>query len=142
MLKVIQISLMWFAISSLLFVFAGYFDKQVVNISCFALSALIVVVVVVLKMNLIIQLMCFILIAVTLLFIKCLIERVPFHHLESLIGEYGEIIDDSDQLIAQIGKHKYKVESNLKLKKYDEVKVLKTSRTSIIVRRVRRKRDK
>lgn len=141
MLKIVQMSLLWFALTTFLFVFAGYFDKQAVNLSCFAVAALINVISVILKFPIILQLMCFILIAIILLFIKCLIERVPFRHLESLIGEYGEIIDDSDQLIAQIGKHKYKVESNLKLKKYDEVKVLKTSRTSIIVRRIRRKKD-
>lgn len=141
MLKVIQTSLMWFAITALLFVLAGYFDKQVFNFSCFAFAALITVIPVTLKMNLTMQLMCFISIAIILLFVKRLIERVPFRHLEDLVGQYGEIIDDSNQLIAQIGKHNYKVESHLNLKKHDEIKVLKASRTAIIVRRVRRKRD-
>lgn len=142
MLKVTQTSLMWFAIAALLFVFAGYFDRQATNISCFALSALMTVVSVVLKVNLSMQSICFVLIAITLLFVKRLIEKIPFRHLENLVGQYGEIVDDSDQLIAQIGKYKYKVKSNLKLKKHDEIKVLKTSRTSIIVRRIKRKRDK
>lgn len=141
MLKVIQTSLMWFAITALLFVLAGYFDKQVFNFSCFAFAALITVIPVTLKMNLTMQSMCFISIAIILLFVKRLIERVPFRHLEDLVGQYGEIIDDSNQLIAQIGKHNYKVESHLNLKKHDEIKVLKVSRTAIIVRRVRRKRD-
>lgn len=140
MLKVVQMSLLWFALAALLFVFAGYFDRQAVNLGSFALAALITVISVVLKFSLILQVICFISIVIILLFAKHLIEKIPFHHLENLVGQYGEIIDDSDELVAQIGKHNYKVESHLKLKKHDEIKVLKTSRTSIIVRRVKRKK--
>lgn len=140
MLKVVQMSLLWFALVALLFVFAGYFDRQATNLGSFAISALITVISVVLKFSWILQVICFISIVIILLFTKRLIEKIPFHHLESLVGQYGEIIDDSDQLVAQIGKHNYKVESHLKLKKHDEIKVLKTSRTSIIVRRVKRKK--
>lgn len=140
MLKVVQMSLLWFALAALLFVFAGYFDRQAVNLGSFALAALITVISVVLKFSLLLQIICFISLVIILLFTKHLIEKIPFHHLESLVGQYGEIVDDSDQLIAQIGKHNYKVESHLKLKKHDEIKVLKTSRTSIIVRRVKRKK--
>lgn len=141
MLKVVRTSLLWFTLAALLFVFAGYFDRQAVNLGAFAFAALITVISVVLKLSLIFQVICFISFVIILLFIKRLIEKIPFHHLESLVGQYGEIIDDSDELVAQIGKHNYKVESHLKLKKHDEIKVLKTSRTSIIVRRVKRKKD-
>lgn len=140
MLKIVQMSLIWFAIATFLFVFAGYFEKQSINLNCFASAALLTTMSVILNMKVVAQIICFISIVIILLIIKCVIEKIPFYHLDDLIGQYGEVIDDSEQPIAQIGKRKYKVESHLTLSKHDVIKVLKVSRTKLIVRRIR-KRD-
>ena len=138
MIRQIQTALGWSLITSLLTVFSNYFDRYILD--CFAVSAFINVLIVLIHGSWLIQLGCFFIIGVLLWQIAKLIEKKPLFHIENLIGQTGIVIDHKENtLIVKIGKRHFKAQSVRNLKINDSIKVLKVTRTKLFVRKIRKK---